>query len=195
LPALVAGQLEFVHNVRVDGMVHGRVVRPPGVGATLVGIDERSVSGLPGFVKAVARANFVGVVCEKPWQAIQAARALKATWKDGQALPPQATFYDHMRREPARNTLVVDSGDVDGALAGASAVVKATYLHPYQMHGSMGSSCAVADVRGDRATIWSSTQSAYPVRNTAASSRKSRRERARRLCTGSAATASTAPTR
>src|SRR5262245_38684330 len=166
--ALVTGQLEFVHNVRVDGMLHGRVVRPPGVGATLVGVDERSVSGLAGFVKTVVRENFVGVVCEKPWQAIQAARALKATWKDGQTLPPQATFYDHLRREPARNTLVVDSGDVDGSLAGAAAVVKATYLHPYQMHGSMGSSCAVADVRGDRATIWSSTQSVYPVRNTAA---------------------------
>ena len=114
------------------------------------------------------RQNFVGVVCDKPWQAIQAARALKATWKEGPRLPPQTTFYDHMRREPARNTLVVDSGDVDAALAGAAAVVKATYLHPYQMHGSMGSSCAVADVRGDRATIWSSTQSAYPLRNTAA---------------------------
>ena len=179
MPALVTAQLEFVHNVRVDGMVHGRVVRPPGVGATLVSIDERSVSGLPGFIKAVARENFVGVVCEKPWQAIQAARALTATWKDGPRLPPQATFYDHMRREPARNTLVVDSGDVDAALAGAAAVVKATYLHPYQMHGSIGSSCAVADVRGDRATIWSSTQSAYPVRNTAAMLLKMPPERVR----------------
>jgi nicotinate dehydrogenase subunit B len=168
IPELVTGQLEFVHNVRVDGMLHGCVVRPPGVGATLGKVDERSVAGLPGFVKVVVRDNFVGVVCEKPWQAIQAARSLKATWSAGPALPSQAGFYDHLRRAPARNTLVVDSGDVDAALAGASTVVRATYLHPYQMHGSIGSSCAVADVRRDRATIWSSTQSAYPVRNTAA---------------------------
>jgi CO/xanthine dehydrogenase Mo-binding subunit len=168
LPALVTGQLEFVHNVRVDGMLHGRVVRPPGVGATLVSIDESSVSGLPGFVKVVAKKNFVGVVCEKPWQAIQAARALKAAWTPGPPLPAQAGFYDHMRQQPARNTLVVDSGDVEQSLSHAATVIKATYLHPYQMHGSMGTSCAVADVKGDRATIWSSTQSAYPVRNTAA---------------------------
>ena len=73
-----------------------------------------------------------------------------------------------MRQQPARNTLVVDSGDVEQSLSHAATVIKATYLHPYQMHGSMGTSCAVADVKGDRATIWSSTQSAYPVRNTAA---------------------------
>jgi len=168
MPAMVTGQLEYVHNVRVDGMLHGCVVRPPGVGATLVRIDEGSGSDLPGFVKVVAKHNFVGVVCEKPWQAIQAARALKVTWSPGMKLPAQATFYDHMRRRPARDTLVVDSGDVDQVLRQAATVVRATYLHPYQMHGSLGTSAAVADVRGDRATIWSSTQSAYPVRNTTA---------------------------
>jgi len=73
-----------------------------------------------------------------------------------------------MRKQPSRDALVVDSGDVEQSLSHAATVIKATYLHPYQMHGSMGTSCAVADVKGDRATIWSSTQSAYPVRNTAA---------------------------
>ncbi|MGQ0735364.1 MAG: molybdopterin cofactor-binding domain-containing protein [Acidobacteriota bacterium] len=168
IPDLVLGRAEFVHNVRVPRMLHGRVVRPPGVGATLVGLDERSVAALPGFVRVVTKQNFVGVVCEKEWQAVQAARSLKATWTPGPALPAQANFFDHLRRAPARKTLVVDSGDVDQALAHASAVVRATYRHPYQMHGSLGASCAVADVSGDRATIWSSTQSAYPTRNTAA---------------------------
>jgi CO/xanthine dehydrogenase Mo-binding subunit len=166
--AMATGTFEFVHNVRVEGMAHGRVVRPPEVGAALIGVDEDSVRRMPGFVKVVTRKNFVGVVCDKPWQAIQAARALKATWTPGVGLPSQQGFYDFMRKQPARNALVVDSGDVDRTLAGAAVTIKATYLHPYQMHGSMGSSCAVADVKGDRATIWSPTQSAYPVRNTAA---------------------------
>lgn len=165
---MVTGQFEFVHDIRVDGMLHGRVVRPPTVGASLVRVDERAVSNLTGFVKVVAKNNFVGVVCEKPWQAIQAARALKVTWTPGATLPAHAGFYDHMRRQPARNTLVVDSGDVDQVLGQAATVVKATYLHPYQMHGSLGTSCAVADVKADRATIWSPTQSVYPVRNTTA---------------------------
>ncbi|MGH9201930.1 MAG: xanthine dehydrogenase family protein molybdopterin-binding subunit, partial [Vicinamibacterales bacterium] len=168
MPALVTGQFEFVHNVHVDGMVHGCVVRPPAVGATLVSVDERSLAALAGVIKVVVKQNFVGVVCEKPWQAVQAARALKANWTPGTGLPASSTFYEFMRRQPARNTLVVDSGDVDRALAQAAAVVRSTYLHPYQMHGSMGTSCAVADVSNGRAIIWSPTQSAYPVRATAA---------------------------
>ena len=67
--------------------------------------------------------------------------------------------------QPSRDGLVVDSGDIDRTLANAATVLKATYLHPYQMHGSMGTSCAVADVRGDAATVWSPTQSAYPTRS------------------------------
>jgi nicotinate dehydrogenase subunit B len=168
MAAMATGQFEFVHNVRVEGMAHGRVVRPPEVGATLVSVDERSVSGLPGFIKVVRQKDFLGVVCEKPWQAIQAARMIKAVWTRGTGLPPSSTFYDRLRRDPARNTLVVDSGDVDQALGRAATIVRATYLHPYQMHGSMGTSCAVADVSNGRATIWSPTQSAYPVRSTAA---------------------------
>jgi CO/xanthine dehydrogenase Mo-binding subunit len=168
LPALVTGQAEFVQDIRVDGLVHGCVVRPPATGAALSGVDESSVRGLPGFIRLVVKKNFVGVVCQKPWQAMQAARALKATWSPGAALPAQAGFYDHLRRAPSRATLVVDSGDVDRQLAAAAQVVRGSYRHPYQMHGSLGSSCAVADVRPDGATIWSSTQSAYPVRNTAA---------------------------
>ena len=164
LPSLVTGQMEFVQNVRVPGMVHGRVVRPPAVGATLVSVDESSVQGMPGVIKVVVRKNFVGVVAEKPWQAIQAAGKLKVTWTPA-SLPRQAEFYDYVRKQPSRDALLVDSRDVDETLSRAATVVKATYRHPYQMHGSMGSSCAVADVQSDRATVWSSTQSAYPTRN------------------------------
>jgi len=166
LPAMAAGQFEFVHNVRVPGMLHGRVVRPPAVGATLVSVDERSIRDLPGFVKVVVKKNFVGVVAEKPWQAIQAAEKLKTTWTPGAGLPSYAGFYAHLRNQkPTRDALLVNSKDVDEKLAQAATVVKATYLHPYQMHASVGSSCAVADVQGGKATIWSPTQSAYPTRS------------------------------
>jgi nicotinate dehydrogenase subunit B len=166
MPAMATGQFEFVHNVRVPGMLHGRVVRPPEVGATLVGVDESSVRGMPGFVKVVTRKNFVGVVCEKPWQAIQAAGKLKATWTAGIGLPAQKDFHEGMRTMPARDGVIVDSRDVDAVLSSsAKTVLKATYLHPYQMHGSMGTSCAVADVRDGKATVWSPTQSAYPTRS------------------------------
>src|SRR5258708_6297924 len=166
MPAIATGTFEFVHNVRVPGMVHGCVVRPSAVGATLVGVDESSVRRLPGLIKVGVKKNFVGVVCQKPWQAMQAARARKATWTPGVGLPSHDDFYNHLRHQkPRRDALLVDSGDVDQKLAAAATVLKATYLHPYQMHASMGTSCAVADVQADRATVWSPTQSAYPVRS------------------------------
>ena len=123
---------------------------------------------MPGFIKVVVKKDFVGVVFEKQWQAVRAAEQIKVAWKPGPALPPQATFYDRMRTLPSRDTLLVDSKDVDATLAKASQVVRSTYLHPYHMHGSIGTSCAVADVKADSATVWSPTQGVYPQRDSCA---------------------------
>ena len=165
MPEMATGRFEFVHNVRVPGMLHGAVVRPPAVGATLVSVDESSLRSLPGVVKIVVRNNFVGVVAERFWQAMQAAEKLKAVWTEGVALPPQRQFYDYLRKQPSRDGLVVNSNDVADTLARSASTVEATYLHPYQMHGAIGTSCAVADVKGNAATVWSATQSAYPTRS------------------------------
>lgn len=165
MPDMATGRFEFVHNVRVPGMLYGAVVRPPAVGATLVGVDESSIRSLPGIVKVVVKNNFVGVIAAKPWQAMQAAARLKASWTEGSGLPPQAGFYEFLRRQPSRDAFVVNSKDVDETLTRSARVFSATYRHPYQMHGSMGSSCAVADVRDGKATVWSATQSAYPTRS------------------------------
>jgi CO/xanthine dehydrogenase Mo-binding subunit len=166
---LVTGRFEFVHNVRVPGMLHGRVVRPSAVGATVMSVDERSVAGMSGLVKVLVKKNLVGVVAEKPWQAEQAARRLAVTWSEGTGLPGQGDFYIWMRSHAVRrDAYALNSGDVEAKLASAATRIKATYLHPYQMHGSLGSSCAVADVTAERATVWSSTQAVYPLRATTA---------------------------
>ena len=165
MPQMATGQFEYVHNVRVPGMLHGRVVRPGAVGATVASVDESSVSGMPGLVKVVVRKNFVGVIAEKPWQAIQIAEKLKVTWNPGPGLPKQETFYEYLRNQkPTRDTMFVNSRDVDQKLADSPVVLKATYYHPYQMHGSVGSSCAVANVQGDIATVWSPTQGVWHQR-------------------------------
>jgi nicotinate dehydrogenase subunit B len=163
--ALMTGTFEFVHNVHVPGMVHGRVVRPPELGSTVAHVDEQSVQHIPGLIKVVVRNNFVGVVAERQWAAAKAARDLKVTWKAGPGLPPQKEFYDSMRRQASRQSMLVNSKDVDDKLKSAPRVLKATYFHPYQAHGSIGSSCAVADVQNDHATVWSATQSVYPTQH------------------------------
>ena len=170
IPDIAAGVFEYVHNVRVDGMLHGRVVRPPVVGATLVGVDERSVEGMPGVVRVVTRRNFVGLVAETTWQAVQAARQLAVTWSPPETgLPPHAGFHDWLRRQtPTRDSLAVDSGDVDQTLADAATRLDATYRYPYQMHASVGTACAVADVAESHATVWSATQAVHPLKQTMA---------------------------
>ena len=164
-PALMTGRFEFVQNVRIDGMLHGRVVRPPQMGATIAGVDEHSITDVNGVVKIVVRNNFVGVVAETQYQAVQAARQLKVRWNPGSELPAQKDFFDYLKHQPSHDSLSVDSGNVESQLRGASSVLRATYTYPYQMHGSVGTSCAVADVKPDRATVWSATQSVYPTRS------------------------------
>ncbi len=166
--ALMTGQFEFVHHVRVPGMLHGRVVRPPEMGATVTHVDEHSVRDVPGLKKVVVRKDFVGVVAETQYQAVLAARQLVVQWNPGPVLPAQSTFFEHLQQQPSHDALGVDSQNVDTQLAAAGTVLRARYTYPYQMHGSVGASCAVADVKPDGATIWSPTQSAYPTRSVVA---------------------------
>lgn len=150
--ALVTGQFEYVHHVRVPGMLHGRVVRPPQLGATLVSVGK--VAG----AQVVVKQDFVGVVAPTQYAAMVATRELRVEWKPGPALPAQATFFEWLRAQPAHAQTVVDGGV-------AEPTHRATYTFPYQSHGSVGPSCAVADVRADGVTVWSPTQSAFPTRS------------------------------
>jgi nicotinate dehydrogenase subunit B len=163
--ALMTGQFEFLQAVRVPGMLHGRVVRPPEMGATVAHVDEQSVRNISGLRQVVVRKDFIGVVAETQYQAILAARQLVVRWNPGPALPPQKQFFEHLQKQPSHDVLSVDSQDVEARLGAASRIIRARYTYPYQMHGSVGTSCAVADVKQGGATIWSATQSAYPTRS------------------------------
>jgi CO/xanthine dehydrogenase Mo-binding subunit len=173
IPAKVTGSYQYVQTVRLPGMLHGKVVRPPAVGAKVVSVNPNSLAGLPGNPQLVVVNDFVGVVADNDYAASQAAIALDITWSDTDPLPTFATLYDYMRQQPSRDSYTVNTGDVDATLKQATRMVNATYLHPYQMHGSLASSCAVADVRGGSgpdatATIWSATQGVYAQRDSAA---------------------------
>ncbi|MBI4468973.1 MAG: xanthine dehydrogenase family protein molybdopterin-binding subunit [Acidobacteria bacterium] len=153
----------FCQNVRLPGMLHGRLVRPAGLGSTLVSVDESSVKNLPGFVKLVVKGNFVGVVCEREEQAIQAQEKLKVTWSDWAGLPGHENVFNDVRSQPPETRIANPNptrvqGDVDAAMGSASKILKATYECPWSAHTMLGPSCAVADVQTDKATIWSGTQ-------------------------------------
>src|SRR5712691_1461019 len=166
LPPKILGKYKYVTDVRVEGMLHGRVIRPSGVGATLVSVDENSAKAIPGYVKAVVRGNFVGVVAENEWAAVQAAKALKVTWTAAkQAFPEQQDLYKHMRSAaPKASKETLNRGDAASALANAAKKLEASYECPFQSHATMGPGCAVADVHTDGVTtVWSGGQKPHDL--------------------------------
>ena len=164
LPRKVAGQPSFIYDIRVPGMLHARLVRPPSPGAKLVAMDESSVNGIPGLVRVVQRGDFIGVVAEREERAIQAARQLKVEWQETAIYPPMQDLYKALRSQPTEDSVLVEQGNLEQAFAGAAQQIHATYYQPYHAHASIGPSCAVAEVRGDRVTVWASTQGPYPLR-------------------------------
>jgi nicotinate dehydrogenase subunit B len=172
LPAKATGEFVFVHDVRVPGMLHGRVVRPPYagvdsgpfVGTSLIAVDETSVRGIPGLVAVVTIRDFVGVITEREENAVKAASQLKLTWKPVPRLPDLEDVETALRANPSTPRTLIDKGDVEAGLAGAAKPMPRTYTWPYQMHASIGPSCAVADFQDGQVRVWSGTQNPHILR-------------------------------
>ena len=181
IPAKAMGELTFVHDMRVPGMLHGRVIRPPYagvdagdfVGHSLEGIDESSIAHIPGIVATVAIGDFVGVVAEREEQAEAAMQALQVRWKPGTpTLPPLQDLAQALRDNPATDRVLVDEGDIDEALDRSAHRLKREYVWPYQLHASIGPSCALAHWReGEEAgggptqlDVWAGTQNPHVLR-------------------------------
>jgi len=168
LPAKFNATFLYAHEVRVPGMLHGRVVRPPVVNSRPVAVDERSIADIPGMVRIVQKGNFLGVVAQTEWAAIRAARTLKVTWAAPPAQLPAGPngIYDYLQNtKPVAERVATNTGNAAAAFAQASKTFDATYRWPFQMHGMIGPSCAVADVQGNKATIWSGSQAPFITRN------------------------------
>jgi len=164
IPSKVTGRPSYVHDLRLPSMVHARVVRPPGYGARLQTVDTSSAEKMPGVLRIVRNGSFLAVVAEREYQAIVAMRALARTaqWSESRELPRAADAYDHFQKLPQE--VYVDAGG-PADIATGPGTISATYRRPYQMHASIGPSCAVALAEQGMLTVWSHTQGAYPLRN------------------------------
>jgi nicotinate dehydrogenase subunit B len=152
--------------MNIDGMMYATVIRPHSVGARLVDVDEASIASLP--VRVVRIKDFLAVVAASEWDAMSAARALKTKWSDGTGLTGDADVQAWMKKGPLTDETLVAKGDARSALAGAAKRVTAEYYWPMQSHASMGPSCAIADVREGKATIWSASQATHRFQGTIA---------------------------
>jgi nicotinate dehydrogenase subunit B len=162
----VFAQEDFSTDVKVPGMMHGRVVRPPVAGAVPVKVDESSVKDIPG-ARVVWDQGFLGVVAEKEWDAVRAMAQLKVQWSDAKPpFPVTAALYDHMRKAPVRKREIggKEAGNVDDAFKTAARVIEAEYEWPFQSHASMGPACAVVEIKDGKATCWTGSQKSHFVR-------------------------------
>ena len=162
IPDKVFGKYRYAADVRLPGMLHGRAVRPPVAGAKVVSLDEASIASIPG-ARVVRKDDFVGVVAEKEWNAIQAARALKVAWSN--AKPPffdSEALFDHIRAaDPEKRQVVTETSGIDEAMANGGTQISAEYQWPFQSHSSMGPGCAVADVRPESVTLYNPSQKTH----------------------------------
>jgi len=165
VPAKVTGEWTYMQDVRVPGMVHARVVRPPALGASLQSVDESSVAGIKGLIKVVRVKDFLAVVADNEWAAVKGAERLKATWSAWAGLPEMDRLYEHVRRTPVnKDEVTIDRGDPKAALASAARTLSATYEFAIHTHGSIGPSCAIADWRDGRLTVWTASQATHWLR-------------------------------
>ncbi len=171
IPAKATGQLTFVHDVRVPGMWHARVIRPPYIGRdggefighTLLSVDESTVAAMADDVKVVVKGDFVAVAARREEQAIKAMRSLKVHWKPVPELPPLDNLESALRKQDYNFRPLLDQDEAqENAEQGIS--LKRSYVWPYHMHGSVGPSCAVADYANDELTVWAGTQNPHMLR-------------------------------
>jgi nicotinate dehydrogenase subunit B len=159
----VTGAPAYVQDMRLPGMLHARVVRPPGYAAQLGPLDVSNIEKMTGVVKVIRDGNFLAVVAYREFQAVKAMQALSraAKWQEQAALPDRAHLHEHLLRLPAQDQVIFDKHDGAGQPA---KTLQAFYTRPYISHGSVGPSCAVAHLTEGVMTIWTHTQGVYPDR-------------------------------
>jgi CO/xanthine dehydrogenase Mo-binding subunit len=164
IPAKVTGGTAYVQDMRLPGMVHARVVRPPGYGARLTDCDTAAIEKMPGVVKVVRDGSFLAVVAKKEFQAVKAMQALSAAakWKEDARLPRQDDLASVLTTQlPSKDFTIFEHGKPG---TGGQHTLEASYTRPYQAHGSIGPSCAVAQFTDGTMTVWSHTQGVFPDR-------------------------------
>jgi nicotinate dehydrogenase subunit B len=165
IPGKVTGRFTYMQDFKRPGMVHARVVRPQGMKADLVSVDDAAAKKVPGYLSTVRKGNFLAVVAKTEWAAIQAAAAVNATWSDWQGLPEEAKLWQYVRATKSNKDEVLQTtGNSAEALKGVGQKLAATYDFAIHTHGSIGPSCAIAEFKDGKLTCWSASQATHLLR-------------------------------
>ena len=163
IPAKVTGGRAYVQDLRLPHMVHARVVRPPSQAASLIELDAAAVMRLPGVVKVVRDGRFLAVIADGEYRAVKAAAALAraARWNTPAALPVHPDVKSLVMAQPSEPTTILERG----TRVGQGTKLSATFTRPFQLHASIGPSCAIAQLVDKRYTVWTHSQGVFPLRS------------------------------
>ena len=165
IPGKVTGQFTYIHDFRRKGMLHARIVRPTGMRADLLSLDDSGAKKIPGYVSTVRKGNFVAAVARSEWAAIRGAGAIKASWSKWEGLPEKSRTWEHVRNtKVVRDESFQKVGDTAKAMPTGARQLSATYDFAVHTHGSMGPSCAVAEFQGGKLTVWTPSQATHMLR-------------------------------
>ncbi|MDN5213296.1 molybdopterin-dependent oxidoreductase [Fulvivirgaceae bacterium BMA12] len=164
LELMVRGEQVFIQDLRFEGMVHARIVRPASYHATLKKVNEDALRiAVPGIHKLVVNGSFIGLIAADEYDAVKGQAYLKKNtqWSVKHQLRVGESLQQQIEALPNEQESAIEKGN---AFQPSKETIKATYFKPYIMHGSIGPSCALAIFKDGKLTIWSHSQGVYPLR-------------------------------
>ncbi|GGC57835.1 xanthine dehydrogenase family protein molybdopterin-binding subunit [Undibacterium terreum] len=164
IPGKLTGGSSYVQDIRLPGMLHARVIRPPTRDARLLSVDIAAAERLPGVLKIIRDGSYLAAVASDEWSAITAMRALtvSAKWEGGAVLPTPQTIHATLQALPSEDIVILNKGKM---AMPAVRTLKSRFTKQYVMHGSIGPSCAVAHLTDGSMTVWTHTQGVFPLRS------------------------------
>jgi len=165
IPRKAFAESAYIQDIRMDGMLHARIVRTGDREAKLLApTNFDAVSSLPGVVKVLRDGSFLAVVSEREEQAVSAAKALALLchWDTSESPLRENTISDWLRKAPAVVKVVAERGSIGSG--DVTRTVSANYSRPFQAHASISPSMAIARYSGSQLTVWSHTQGAFLMR-------------------------------
>ena len=162
--AKVTGEAQFAADIRLPGLLHARILRPPAHGATLASVDTSEAAAMDG-VRVVEEDGLVAVLHPDPEVAEGAFGRLRPEWNAAPIGPDNEDIFDHIVQEAPEPEVKEVRGDVEAARAAADRIIEGTYEKGYVAHAPIETHTATAEMKDGKLTVWSSTQVPFPTRD------------------------------
>jgi nicotinate dehydrogenase subunit B len=167
--SFVTGKHKYVSDMKLPGMLQGKILRAPAYGASLVSADVTAAQKMPG-VTVVKDGDFIGVTAPRVSTAVEALKAIKAEWK----LTPQPSrleIFDYIRKHADKNGNDQGSaGNVEAAFASGDVKIEKSFTIDYIAHAPLEPRAGVAQWIGNKLTVWTGTQRPFGVQEDLAES-------------------------